>query len=344
MGERRTPETGTGPKKAVRNQVRGEAGNVVQADRIAGDVHIHRDVYLFVTGGFGVLRDGNPVRARPLSMAGCTSSDARAEIVATVGGAIEQVWPDSAPRRPEPEAAGEAARPGSAPPPVETEPRTLVLDGIDEASEPERVLREVLAPVAGHGIRLVLAFRSGSSAALRVARELWPEQDGDPEVFLARLDLLARAVDELAQRENALHRHHAHVAGRIAGAPAVPDRAIELRLVVTGLRRDDPGMAPEERAQRLARAEADVEATSRLLRERRGELDSLVERRDDLRGLLEAYRAQAIDHGFVEDVVLDEPYRRSHDALWRRGPCDLDAATELVRGYGAAVRARIGPA
>ncbi|GAB2678289.1 hypothetical protein GCM10027271_44130 [Saccharopolyspora gloriosae] len=329
VGERRTPETGARPAEAVRNQVRGEAGNVVQAGRVAGDVHVHRDVYLFVTGGFGVLRDGNPVRERPLNMAGRTSSDARAEI----GDALDRVRSDSEPRPPKPET----------PPLDEAEPRTLVLDGIDEASEPERVLREVLAPVANSGIRLVLGFRSGSSAALRVARELWPEQDADPEVFRARLDLLARAVDELAQRENALHRHRAHVAGRIAGAPAVPDRAIALRLVVTGLRTDDPGMAPEARARRLARAEADVAETSRLLRERRGELDSLLERRDDLRGLLEAYRAQAIDHGFVEDVGLDEPYRRSHDALWR-GPCDLDAAGELVRGYGTAVRARIGPA
>jgi hypothetical protein len=62
----------------------------------------------------------------------------------------------------------------------------------------------------------------------------------------------------------------------------------------------------------------------------------LLGRRDELRGLLDAYRAKAGRLGAAEDTAMDATYRQAHDLLWT-APCDLDAATAAVTGYQQAV-------
>src|SRR5262249_43118478 len=58
--------------------------------------------------------------------------------------------------------------------------------------------------------------------------------------------------------------------------------------------------------------------------------------RDELRGLLDAYRAKAGRLGAAEDAALDASYRHAHDLLWT-APCDLAAASAAVTGYQQAV-------
>jgi hypothetical protein len=57
-----------------------------------------------------------------------------------------------------------------------------------------------------------------------------------------------------------------------------------------------------------------------------------VERRDELRGLLDAYRAKGLATGRAEQRAVDEAYDAAHDAL-HTAPCDLDAASRLVHEY-----------
>jgi hypothetical protein len=59
-------------------------------------------------------------------------------------------------------------------------------------------------------------------------------------------------------------------------------------------------------------------------------------RRDELRGLLGAYKAKAARLGAAEDAPLAERYDRAHDLLWT-APCDLAAAEAAVDGYQQAV-------
>ena len=59
-------------------------------------------------------------------------------------------------------------------------------------------------------------------------------------------------------------------------------------------------------------------------------------KRDELRGLLGAYRAKAARLGAVEDPGLAERYDRARDLLWT-APCDLAAAEAAVAGYQQAV-------
>jgi hypothetical protein len=59
-------------------------------------------------------------------------------------------------------------------------------------------------------------------------------------------------------------------------------------------------------------------------------------RRDELRGLLGAYKAKAARLGAAEDASLAERYGRARDLLWT-APCDLTAAEAAVARYQQAV-------
>jgi hypothetical protein len=65
---------------------------------------------------------------------------------------------------------------------------------------------------------------------------------------------------------------------------------------------------------------------------------ALLDRREELRGLLDAYQARAMKLGGAEDSGLDAAYARARDLLWT-APCDLTAATAAVTGYQQAVLA-----
>src|SRR5262249_20633564 len=68
---------------------------------------------------------------------------------------------------------------------------------------------------------------------------------------------------------------------------------------------------------------------------------ALMDRRDELRGLLEAYQARAAKLGRAEDSELDARYDRARDLLWT-APCDLSAAPAAATGYQQAVLALSG--
>jgi hypothetical protein len=61
-----------------------------------------------------------------------------------------------------------------------------------------------------------------------------------------------------------------------------------------------------------------------------------LERRNDLRGLLDAFRAKAAALGLAEDPALTEAYRSAREALYAYR-CDVRRAEALVREYGRAI-------
>lgn len=62
----------------------------------------------------------------------------------------------------------------------------------------------------------------------------------------------------------------------------------------------------------------------------------VLSRRDDLRGLLQAYRDKAGAHGLAEDPLLEPAYRVAEAVLWS-APCNVDVAEPLVDVYTDAV-------
>ena len=63
---------------------------------------------------------------------------------------------------------------------------------------------------------------------------------------------------------------------------------------------------------------------------------ALLDRRDELRGLLDAYQAKAASCGGAEDSGLEARYDHAHELLWT-APCDLAAAADAVTVYQQAV-------
>jgi hypothetical protein len=77
-------------------------------------------------------------------------------------------------------------------------------------------------------------------------------------------------------------------------------------------------------------------AALRQCREAEQAATGLLGKREELRGLLDAYRAKAGRLGAAEDTALDASYRQAHDLLWT-APCDLAVAGAAVTGYQQAV-------
>jgi len=80
----------------------------------------------------------------------------------------------------------------------------------------------------------------------------------------------------------------------------------------------------------------DAAAARRLCREAEQAATDVLGRRDELRGLLDAYRAKAGRTGGAENAALAASYQQAHDLLWT-APCDLDAADAAVTRYQQAV-------
>jgi hypothetical protein len=106
---------------------------------------------------------------------------------------------------------------------------------------------------------------------------------------------------DLAEAQAEAHRLRALVAEKIAVGvlPAVPDVPAECRALVANL-------------------------------------SGLLDRRAELRGRLEAYRAKATRLGHAEHPALSALHRAAHDVLFT-APCDLPEATRAVGRYQRAV-------
>ncbi|HET9894296.1 MAG TPA: hypothetical protein VFQ44_05135 [Streptosporangiaceae bacterium] len=112
---------------------------------------------------------------------------------------------------------------------------------------------------------------------------------------------------------------------------------------ISGLASRLDGLRSLQAAGRWTRLAADLDALARetaaatsQCKDAEQAAAGLVERRNELRGLLDAYRAKAGGLGAAENAELDQRYQQARDLLWT-APCDLAAATAAVNGYQQAV-------
>lgn len=195
-----------------------------------------------------------------------------------------------------------------------TPPMTIVVEGVDEAEQPEALLDDVLKPLVDSGARLVLGFRHGDSASLAAARVL------ADDTVAGRLAAFATRIAALVGAEKR----------RALGSQSA--RATQLRLRLTALRRaaamDSALVAGRlvEFERAIARAERDLRAANRL-----GDAISA-----DL-GLLEAWKVKAADGGLVEHIGLAAAYRKAYELLTTES-VDHAIAHAAVRVYQDTVR------
>lgn len=180
----------------------------------------------------------------------------------------------------------------------------------------------------------------------------------------ARLDGLARQRLGLPDRLAAADRQLEALRVAIADAHVLLHRSLDRIVAPQGLLDppdpavvdgDDRSLAPWLRRLRaLARddwraATAGLDQWERIADGWQANADAAVvanrapvRRRDELRGLMEAYRAKAAAIGRAEDLTLTDPNRAAREAL-QRHPCDLDEAARLVAAYREAVNAVLVP-
>lgn len=171
----------------------------------------------------------------------------------------------------------------------------------------------------------------------------------------AGLDALVAARDRFDDRRHELEL----LVGGLAGAET------EVRSVYATVREKiaSPGLTPAEnrtpalrarlteladlwRAQRwqalaegLAGLDHDANAALADVRAQLAFATGLLDRRLELRGRLDAYRAKARQLGYVEDLDLAALHQAAHELLYTI-PCELRAATIAVREYQRALQER----
>ncbi|WP_131740444.1 hypothetical protein [Actinomadura roseirufa] len=182
-------------------------------------------------------------------------------------------------------------------------------------------------------------------AALVERRRALEEADRLRAGFADRLRGIAVVLDLVREAEAEALAHRAEVLDKIA-SPVLPDvprpaAALTDRLAAVGA----PGrMAGAEGgwhdlATRVVDLERAADDALARVREAGGVIRGLLDRREELRGRLEAYRVKAARLGLAEDTELARIYDRARGLLWS-SPCDLRESTVTLAGYQQAISSR----
>ena len=190
--------------------------------------------------------------------------------------------------------------------------------------------------------------------------------DSSPDVDTSAADRLQERVaaavariDELVRLRDDSHRRIAGVTAAAAAARSAREDAVAAwrqasEKIVAGALPPEPADLADPSARlaglgalladgRWARLASELDLLDRELatatarfKEAERAVVAAIGKRDELRGLLGAYKAKAARLGAVEDPGLAERYDRARDLLWT-APCDLTAAAAAVAGYQQAV-------
>lgn len=174
-------------------------------------------------------------------------------------------------------------------------------------------------------------------------------RDGYPR----RIAQLSAALDGVEALEAGVVKAYARVNEKITnpGLPPAPTATPVLRARIADLARSrtrpsgsDPSGSGKQRGQwqRLADDIATLDASIARAGARADELrvaaDGLVNRRDELRGRLDAYRAKAASHALDEHDELSKLHVSARTLLYT-APCDLPGSTRAVLAYQRALTA-----
>ncbi|MFI0354044.1 hypothetical protein [Actinomadura sp. 9N407] len=195
---------------------------------------------------------------------------------------------------------------------VRSDPLSVGTGGLDAATRDLMTLRDRL----GEALR----FRAGFDDRMRQVRD---------------------AVALVRETEEETRRVRERVLEKIA-SPALPAptdlaAALDDRLAALhGLRDQRRWGDLADRATDLERAARDA---LRRAREDLGLVTGLLDRREELRGRLRAYKVKAARLGLAEDDALTRMYEEARALLWT-SPCDLRKATVMLSGYQQAITTR----
>jgi hypothetical protein len=146
-------------------------------------------------------------------------------------------------------------------------------------------------------------------------------------------DLTAATAAARAARRDAVAARR-DVAVRISALPPLPADIPEPPLpTLTALA---AGGQWGRLAAELDRCDAELAAATAQTSDLRLTAEAAIGKRDELRGLLRAYKAKAARLGAAEDPQLAARHDQAHGLLWT-APCDLAAAEAAVTAYQRAI-------
>ncbi|HEY9524754.1 MAG TPA: hypothetical protein VIR33_16070 [Thermopolyspora sp.] len=180
------------------------------------------------------------------------------------------------------------------------------------------------------------------AADLAARRDLLQEAARIQGEFDTRDREMTERIEEIKSAEDAARAARDQVLVKIADPilPHLPDQAPALGDRLASLATLRGQGAWTELARRMSELDQALTEALRQAHEAASAITALLDRRDELRGRLDAYRAKALRLGQAEDDELIRLYRRARDLLWT-APCDLRQATRAVAGYRRAL-SRIG--
>lgn len=172
-------------------------------------------------------------------------------------------------------------------------------------------------------------LRQARTAATRAAVVARLKQDADRQIAETAAKVAAARSCEADAGQVCAEAVQKIAAGELPVPPAATGQ-LESRLAALD------AMRATGRWQRLAAEleaiDHDAAAAASQWQEAGRAAQALLDRRNELRGLLDAYRAKAASQGAAENVELAALYQRARDLL-RAAPCDLLTAGDAVRLY-----------
>jgi hypothetical protein len=154
-----------------------------------------------------------------------------------------------------------------------------------------------------------------------------------------RIDGLAAATASARAARQGAVAARGDAAVRISALPPLPPEVAEPPLASLGALAADGQWG--RLAAELDRCEAELAAASAQTAGVRQAAADAIDKRDELRGLLRAYKAKAARLGAAEDPDLAARHDQAHGLLWT-APCDLAAAEAAVAAYQRAILATEG--
>lgn len=149
-----------------------------------------------------------------------------------------------------------------------------------------------------------------------------------------RLRQAAAELDRVAEAEDAARAAETLARQKLAVTtlPVVPDSGPELRDQLELVRRLREARDWPQATEAITALDTAVAAALRVAASAADTATALLDRRAELRGRLDAYRAKADRLGLAEDPDLTAGYQRARTLLWTL-PCDLAASTRALAAY-----------
>jgi type IV secretory pathway TrbF-like protein len=119
-----------------------------------------------------------------------------------------------------------------------------------------------------------------------------------------------------------------------------PPLAVPSVAAVGGTLPDIAGLTWVSMRGRITPVLSQVDRVGAALAEAERRFQAVLDRRDDLRGLVQAFADKASAAGVMELPELDSLYQEAKAVLWA-APCDLDRGAALVDRYVALVNTKV---